>query len=99
MRLKLEFTEPYLIELNAIIDHVELNFSPRVSKAVKQRLNESVQMLTVFPRLGVRIGNAQRPNIRKLIVSGKSIVFYEVRQGTIRLLNIYDSRMDWMRRT
>jgi toxin ParE1/3/4 len=73
--VKLRYTLPALADLNSILDYIAAH-SPQGAKRVQARIKTIVDLLLMYPHVGVRTDD---PAIRRLTTTPYPyLVFYEV---------------------
>ena len=78
--MKLRYTVPALADLGSILDHIAMN-SPRGAKRVQARIQAIVELLLVYPNIGIRTDD---PVILRLTTPPYPyLVFYEVTEAEI----------------
>jgi toxin ParE1/3/4 len=78
--VKLRYTLPALADLSSILDYIATH-SPHGAKRVEARIHAIIDLLLIYPNVGVRTDD---PVIRRLMTAPYSyLVFYEVTETEI----------------
>lgn len=78
--MNLRYTAPALADLGSILDYIAIN-SPHGAKRVQARIQAIVDLLLVYPNIGIR---ADDPVIRRLTTPPYPyLVFYEITETEI----------------
>jgi toxin ParE1/3/4 len=78
--VKLRYTLPALADLNSILDYITIH-SPHGAKRVRARIQAIIDLLLVYPAIGVRTDD---PVIRRLMTAPYPyLIFYEVTETEI----------------
>ncbi len=78
--MKLRYTLPALADLSEILDYIEA-YSPQGARRVQSRIKIIVDLLLLYPRMGVRTDD---PTIRRLTTAPHPyLIFYEVTEAEI----------------
>jgi plasmid stabilization system protein ParE len=100
---RLEYSPDALDKIGAIYRYVALErSSPRAAADMVADIRDGINLLKTSPKLGalltLRRGDVPPAlqNVRYYIV-GKFIVIYELEKITVRVLQVYHSRQDYIR--
>ncbi|MCD4695939.1 MAG: type II toxin-antitoxin system RelE/ParE family toxin [Bacteroidales bacterium] len=76
-------------DLFEILDfYYKRNGNASYSKKLNHKVKKTVSLLRKFPRLGIK---TDEKNVRA-IIEGDYIIFYEIKNTTIEIIMIWDSR-------
>jgi len=90
--MRISFSPKSISDLDYIQDYVLESFGVRVAERVISSIEKDIAYLLENPFFGRHIVDG----IRKL-VSGVSIVIYEVQDEKVEIHHVIDSRTDWVR--
>lgn len=71
--MKILFSKKAELGLESILEHVIVNFSFEQAQSVRNEILNSIERLSNFPDLGIKLAN--QPDKRVLFVSGNAIVY------------------------
>ena len=78
--MKLRYTLPALAELSSILDYIAEQ-SPRGAKRIQERIQRVIDLLLVYPKIGVRTDD---PAIRRVnTLPYPYLIFYEITASEI----------------
>jgi toxin ParE1/3/4 len=78
--VKLRYTLPALADLSSVLDYIA-SHSPHSAKRVEARIQAIIDLLLVYPNIGVR---TEDPVIRRLMTAPYPyLVFYEVTETEV----------------
>jgi len=96
MSLKIVILESAEHDLNDIRTYIAKNFSTKIWRNTYAKLKESIRNLQDFPLAGFIPEELEKLNLSQYrqVVSGLNRIIYEVRQDTIYVHIVVDSRRD-----
>lgn len=96
MSLKIVILESAEHDLNDLRTYIVKNFSHKIWQKTYAKLKESIRTLHDFPLTGLIPEELEKLNLSQYrqVVSGLNRIIYEVRQDTIYIHIIVDSRRD-----
>ena len=96
MSRKIVILESAEHDLNKLRSYIVKNFSIKIWRNTYVKLKESIRNLQNFPQAGVIPEELEKLNLSQYrqIISGLNRIIYEVRQDTIYIHVIVDSRRD-----
>ncbi|MEA1998910.1 MAG: type II toxin-antitoxin system RelE/ParE family toxin [Euryarchaeota archaeon] len=94
--MKLEWTEPALLDLECIRDHIKRDSEFYANRFV-ERIIEAVEGLEQFPEMGRWVPEAEAENIRELLFHSYRII-YRVETNIILILTVIHGARDLTRR-
>jgi toxin ParE1/3/4 len=86
---RLIWTEPALLDLDEIAEYIDLD-NPVAASRFVQKVFDSVERLTAFPKSGKRPPELKRTHYREIVVAPCRI-FYRVEKNTVYILYIMRS--------
>ena len=90
--MKLQWTEKGLSDLARLYEFLA-SIDPQAAAKAVQALTAAVGRLPRHPRLGERLEQFARREVRRL-VTGRYEIRYEIREATITVLRLWHSRED-----
>lgn len=77
----------------AIVEYVENNFNSTVAMKVYNKINNHVDSLVFFPRIGVKdsLFSTDEMEIR-YVINPPNIIHYAIIQNTIIIISVFDTR-------
>ena len=94
--MKLEWTEPALLDLECIRDYIKRDSEFYANRFV-ERIIEAVEGLEQFPEMGRWVPEAEAENIRELLFHSYRII-YRVETNSILILTVIHGARDLARR-
>lgn len=79
--------------LASILEYVEDSFNNEVALKVYRRINDHIDSLVFFPRIGMKDCRFSTSKIEiRYIVNTPNIVYYGIIENTIIVISIFDTR-------
>ena len=96
MSLKIVILESAEHDLNELRSYIIKNFSVKIWRNTYVKLKDAIRNLQNFPQAGVIPEEIEKLNLSQYrqLVSGLNRIIYEVRQDTVYIHIIVDSRRD-----
>ena len=92
MAYKVIFSKDVLNRLDAIVFYLEKNWSKAVAKKFLLRFYEKTDTIASNPALGRK--SSRYSSIRKILITKHNILYFEVFDDYIHLLQIFDTRQN-----
>jgi addiction module RelE/StbE family toxin len=90
--MKIEWTEPALVDLESIRDYIRKDSEHYATRFV-ERIIEAVETLEKFPEMGRPVPEAEEENIRELLFHNYRII-YRVQTRCILVLTVIHGARD-----
>jgi len=90
--MKIEWTEPSLLDLESIRDYIRRDSEYYASRFV-EKVIEAVETLKKFPKIGRHVPESEDENIRELLLHNYRII-YRVETGRILVLTVIHGSRD-----
>lgn len=91
MDFKIIWTKRALSRLESIVIYLKDNWSIQVQNEFSQLLKNKLQLLSMFPNMGIKFSNR---DYRKLLLTEHSYLQYRIKDDRIILMTIRDTRQD-----
>jgi plasmid stabilization system protein ParE len=92
MAHKVIFSKDVLIRIDAIVFYLEKNWSKTVAKNFLLRFYEKIDTIASNPALGRK--SSRYSSIRKILITKHNMLYFEVFNNRIELLQIFDTRQN-----
>jgi addiction module RelE/StbE family toxin len=96
--MKIEWAEPALSDLDAIFNYIQKDSGIYANRYVN-KIFEAVELLQNFPEMGRKVPEADRPDIRELILQSYRIMYQvDYDEAVVLILAIVHSARDIMKK-
>jgi len=79
-------------DLKQIIQYLEKNWSTTDVDNFRDKLFQRIDILSKWPAIGR--ASDKDPSIRRIVITKHNLLFYEIENDEIVILNIFDTRQD-----
>ena len=92
MRFKIFWLDSALEILDSTAEYIKLKWGENASQLFLNKTIRKINLLVNFSTLGIKTN--QRKNIRKLVISKNTSVYYQITKNKIIILTLFDTRQD-----
>ena len=90
--MKIVLSDPAAEQLQALLDYLEFDWSPRIRDNFLVKLERSFIALRQFPA-GFPVSE-KFPGLRKCVITPQCSAYYQIHADEIEIIAIFDNRMD-----
>ena len=88
---KLEFSERSLKEIRNTVDYLKVKWSERISDNFLKELKRNIDLIQINPEL---FPISEFEGLRKCVVSKQTSVFFIIKNNTIYIVSVFDTRQN-----
>lgn len=92
MNFKIFWADEAVKNLEQIIEHLSTNWTEKEVNHFKLKLSEQLRIIVKFPK--VFPISETTPRLRKAVVTKQTLLFYQVKEKTIYIAYLFDSRQN-----
>mgnify|MGYP000125224716 CR=1 FL=1 len=90
--MNIVLSEPAAEQLQALLDYLELEWSPRIRDGFLLKLERSLTVLQQFP---IAFPHSEKfLGLRKCVITPQCSAYYQIQGNDIEIIAFFDNRMD-----
>lgn len=92
MAYQVRWTQNAVEDLEHLIEFLRKEWSPRSAQAFIEKVFYKIEIIRNLPNIGTR--SEKMPDVRRILVTKQTSIYYSLKDGVITILNIFDNRQD-----